>query len=63
MLETPPGFVAVEIGKGCTLVIPSRVFEAGLKLGKVLRRRSAAARRTAKEAPRGPGSRAVTTTG
>ncbi len=46
-LTLPPGMVAVDLGKGCALVIPERVYLAGLKLGKQLRRREAEARREA----------------
>jgi len=38
VLTLPPGFVAVPL-KGATLVIPERVYVAGLRLGKTLRRR------------------------
>ena len=44
--DAPPGFVAVPL-KGAVLVISERVYVAGLKLGKTLRRREA-------EAPRSP---------
>lgn len=47
--ETPPGFVALDIGKGCVLVIPERVYLAGLELGKTLRRRQALLQRTAEK--------------
>jgi hypothetical protein len=40
----PPGFVAVPL-KGAVLVIPERVYVAGLRLGKLLRRREASQRR------------------
>jgi hypothetical protein len=46
--QSPPGFVAVEIGKGCVLVIPQRVYLAGLRLGKTLRRREVEAKRAAR---------------
>ncbi len=46
MPEPPPGMVAVPLGKGCILVIPERVYLAGLKLGKALRRREALSDRT-----------------
>jgi len=36
----PPGFGAVAL-KGTVLVIPERVYVAGLRLGKTLRRREA----------------------
>jgi hypothetical protein len=45
-VAAPSGFVAVEIGKGGTLVIPERIYLAGLKLGKSLRRREAEAKRS-----------------
>ena len=38
--DTPPGFVAIPL-KGAVLVIPERVYVAGLQLGKMLRRREA----------------------
>jgi len=38
--------IAVEIGKGCVLVLPERVYLAGLTLGKTLRRRVALLQRT-----------------
>ena len=41
-IEPPAAFVVVEIGKGCIIVIPERVFMAGVKLGKMLRRRQEA---------------------
>jgi len=37
-ITLPPGFVAVPLAKGCVCVIPERVYVAGLKLGKTLRR-------------------------
>jgi hypothetical protein len=37
--------VAIPLGKGCILVLPERVYVAGLKLGKTLQRRVALARR------------------
>jgi hypothetical protein len=45
MTEPPPGFVALPLAKGCVCVIPERVYVAGLKLGKTLRRREARERR------------------
>lgn len=39
-IDPPPGFVTVPL-KGAVLVIPERVFAAGLRLGKTLRRRQA----------------------
>ncbi len=44
-MTLPPDLVAVDIGKGCLLVIPKRVYLAGLRLGKILRRREAEAKR------------------
>lgn len=41
----PPGMVAIPLGKGCTLIIPQRIYVAGLKLGKYLRRREAMLKR------------------
>ena len=38
-MALPPGFVALPLGKGCVCVIPERVYVAGLRLGKTLRRR------------------------
>ena len=46
--QPPPGMVAVLLGKGCTLIIPERVYLAGLRLGKTLRRRQVEAKRTAR---------------
>jgi hypothetical protein len=43
-IDPPPGFVAVPL-HGAVLVIPERVFVAGLRLGKTLRRREARAQR------------------
>jgi hypothetical protein len=40
VLTVPPGFVAVPL-KGAVLVIPEQVYVAGLRLGKMLRRREA----------------------
>jgi hypothetical protein len=37
--------VAIPLGKGCTLIIPQRIYVAGLKLGKYLRRREAMLKR------------------
>ena len=45
-VDAPPGFVTVQIGKACILVIPQHVYVAGLKLGKTLRRRVTLAGRT-----------------
>ncbi len=45
-LPVPAGFIALELGKGCVLVIPERIYRAGLALGKQLRRRDVLARRT-----------------
>ena len=39
-LNRPTGFVAVPL-KGAVLVIPARVYAAGLTLGETLRRREA----------------------
>lgn len=50
-MTAPPGFVSVEIGKGCLLVIPERVYLAGLRLGKTLRRRAALAKRMEAQRP------------
>jgi hypothetical protein len=47
MTDPPPGFVAIPLGKGCELVIPVPVYLAGLKLGKILRRRQVGAKRAA----------------
>lgn len=44
-LTPPPNMVAVPLGKGTVLVIPKRVYEAGIKLGKLLKRREALAKR------------------
>ena len=41
----PAGFVALALGKGCVCVIPVRIYVAGLRLGKQLRRRETLARR------------------
>lgn len=46
--DPPPGTVTVQLPGGCLLVLSERVYLAGLKLGKTLRRREALARRTAK---------------
>ena len=40
-MDLPPGFVALALTKGCVCVIPERVYVAGLRLGKLLRRREA----------------------
>ncbi len=47
--------MAVELGKGCLLVLPERVYVAGLKLGKTFRRREAEkrAQKASAEAGRG----------
>jgi len=45
--ELPPGFVALPVDKGCLCVIPERVYVAGLRLGKQLRRMEATRRRQA----------------
>jgi hypothetical protein len=51
-VAAPSGFVAVEIGKGGTLVIPERSYLAGLKFGTSRRRRAAEAKRSrATDAP------------
>jgi hypothetical protein len=38
-VSPPPGMVALPMGKGVVLVLPVRVYLAGLRLGKILRRR------------------------
>jgi hypothetical protein len=48
MIDAPPGMVVIPLGKACVLVLPERVYLAGLKLGKALRRRQAEASRAAK---------------
>ena len=40
-MDLPPGFVALTVAKGCVCVIPERVYLAGLRLGKLMRRREA----------------------
>ncbi len=46
LTDLPPGFVAVPL-KGAVLVIPERIYVAGLWLGKTLRRREAMQQRDA----------------
>jgi len=43
--QVPAGFVALELPKGCVCVVPIRIYVAGLRLGKQLRRREVLARR------------------
>lgn len=45
MLPAPPGFVTVEIGKGCVLLLTFREYRDGLRRGKFYRRRLALVRR------------------
>lgn len=51
-MNLPPGFVAVPL-KGAVLVIPERIFVAGLRLGKTLRRQEAEAQRAGRSTPDG----------
>ncbi len=44
-MPLPPGMIRAELGKGVVLVIPERVYLAGLWLGKQLKRREALAAR------------------
>ena len=37
MTDPPPGMIPVPLGKACLLVIPERVYVAGLRLGRPLR--------------------------
>jgi hypothetical protein len=53
-IDPPPGFVALDLGKGCVLVIREQVYLAGLKLGKALRRRAAAQQWPPKTPPTPP---------
>ena len=50
-MNPPPGFVALTLAKGCVCVIPERVYAAGLRLGKTLRRREAMEQRTDGRSP------------
>ncbi len=47
-IEPPPGFIVLDVGKQCLLVLPERIYLAGLRLGKVLRRYAAEANRERK---------------
>jgi hypothetical protein len=58
-MTLPPGFVVLTLAKGCVCVIPEKVYVAGLRLGKSLRRREAMMRRCEPDAhpsraPAGP---------
>lgn len=44
-IETPPGFVAVPVGKGCLLLLTDREYVQAVQRGKRFRRRAALARR------------------
>lgn len=61
-LIPPPGMVAVEIGKGCLLVIPERVPLARLKPGKLLRHRQVETKRVVQPSKHSDNSRTAAKT-
>ena len=45
-IDPPSGLIAIPLGKATILVIPERVYLAGIRLGKLLRRRASLIKQT-----------------